>query len=252
MFEVLIREAAARFGVGDKALPLVQMLLAAMTAKDTGGLAGFLEKFKAADLGPLVQSWLGGGSSAQPISNAQVEAVLGVGGGLLPVLTTQLGLPRDKITEAIGYLLPALVGRLTPGGVLPANPPAEIASYAQAGQGLLTQAAQAVQVAQRAGGAAIGGNRKWLIWVIAIIVVLVILYAWSANRHEAPKPAVPMPAAIPMPGTTSTQNAQQPPYRQPPVSGATFGGSAPLAREPASAAAPTPADSAVAPASTAN
>ena len=28
MFDVLLREVAARFGMGDKALPLVQMLLA--------------------------------------------------------------------------------------------------------------------------------------------------------------------------------------------------------------------------------
>ena len=59
MFDVLIREAGARFGLGDKALPLVQMLLAYMTAKESGGLAGFLEKFKAAGFGPIIQSWLG-------------------------------------------------------------------------------------------------------------------------------------------------------------------------------------------------
>ena len=52
MFDVLIREAGARFGLGDKALPVAQMLLAYMTNRDTGGLAGFLEKFKAAGLGP--------------------------------------------------------------------------------------------------------------------------------------------------------------------------------------------------------
>jgi uncharacterized protein YidB (DUF937 family) len=228
MFEVLIREAAARFGVGDKALPLVQMLLAAMTAKDTGGLAGFLEKFKAAGLGPLVQSWLGGDEGAQPISNTQVEAVLGTSGGLLPALTAQLGLPRDQITQTTGYLLPALVGRLTPGGVLPANPPADIAGYAQTGQGLLVQAAQAVQAAQRTGGAAIGGGKKWWVWIVVIIIVVALLYAWSATRHEAPKPA-----PLPTPGAAAP--AAQPRHVQPPVPGAAFGGGAPVSR-PASAA----------------
>lgn len=80
MFDVLIREAGARFGLGDKALPVAQMLLAYMTNRDTGGLAGFLEKFKAAGLGPIIQSWLGGGPSAQPVSNSQVETVLGGSG----------------------------------------------------------------------------------------------------------------------------------------------------------------------------
>jgi uncharacterized protein YidB (DUF937 family) len=241
MFEILIREAAARFGVGDKALPLVQMLLAAMTAKDTGGLAGFLEKFKAAGLGPLVQSWLGGGAGAQPIGNSQIEAVLGTSDGLLPVLTAHLNLPRDKITEAIGYLLPALVGRLTPGGALPANPPAEIASYAQAGQGLLAQAAQTLQTAQRA--SVPGDAKKWLTWVIVIAIVLAALYAWSASRHEAPKPP-----PLPMPGNTSQPDS--PAHTQPPLPGAAFGGG--VAPKPASAAAPaTPAPSTATPAASA-
>ena len=247
MFEVLIREAAARFGVGDKALPLVQMLLAAMTAKDTGGLAGFLDKFKAAGLGPLVQSWLGGGDGAQPIGNAQVEAVLGTSGGLLPALTAHLGLPRDQVTEAIGYLLPTLVGRLTPGGAMPANPSADVAAYAQAGQGLLAQAAQAVQTAQRAGAG--GDNRKWLLWAVVIVIVLAALYAWSTSRHETPKS---LPQAFPMPGATSQPAAPQ--HVQPPVPGAAFGGSTSPDPAPAPAAAPAaaPVDSASAPASAAN
>jgi hypothetical protein len=41
MYEVLIREAAVRFGLGDKALPVLQMLLAYMTAKDSGGWLAF-------------------------------------------------------------------------------------------------------------------------------------------------------------------------------------------------------------------
>ena len=97
MFDVLIREAATRFGLGDKALPVAQMLLAYMTNRDTGGLAGFLEKFKAANLGPIVQSWLGGGPSAQPITNTQLETVLGSSGGLLSQLTSQLGVGREDL-----------------------------------------------------------------------------------------------------------------------------------------------------------
>ena len=68
MFDVLIREVAVRFNLGDKALPLLQMLLACMTRQDTGGLPGFLEKLKAAGLGPAVQSWLGGGPSAKAVT----------------------------------------------------------------------------------------------------------------------------------------------------------------------------------------
>jgi uncharacterized protein YidB (DUF937 family) len=232
MFEVLIREAAARFGVGDKARPLVQILLAAMTAKDTGGLAGFLEKFKVAGLGPLVQSWLGDGENAQSIGNSQVEAVLGTSGGFLSVLTAHLGLPRDQITEAVGYLLPTLVGRLTPDGNLPTNTPAEIADYAEAGQSLLAQAVQTVQPGQRS---SIGGNsRKWLIWAIAIVIVLVILYVWNTSGHETRKPK-----SFTIPGTSVQTTA--PAYVQPPTPRAAFGGSAPPKRASAAVSAADPA-----------
>jgi len=228
MLEVLIREAAVRFGMGNKALPLAQALLAAMMSKDTGGLAGFLEKFKAAGLEHLVRSWLGGGQGAQPISNSQIESVLGTSGGLLPALTAHLDLPRDRITEAIGYLLPALIGRLTPGGSLPTHPPADIASHAQIGQGLLAQALQAVQAAQQTGAA--GNSRKWLAWAVAIVAVLAALYAWSTStsRPEAPKP-IAAPASPPP--QLPVNNAQ------PPSPGAAFSGGAPVG-EPASAAAP--------------
>jgi len=208
VLEVLIREVAARFGVGNQALPLVQMLLAAMTSQDTGGLAGFLDKFKTAGLGPLVQSWLGGGASAQPISNVQIESVLGNNGGLLPTLTARLGLPRDQITQAIGYLLPALVGHLTPGGNLSANLPDDITSHAQAGQSLLAQAAQTLQTTQRAGGGLIR-----LAGVIVIIIVLAALYAWSSGHHQAPK-SIHAPT---VPTATGPSSASEPAQ-------ATFGG----------------------------
>ena len=192
MFEVLIREAAARFGLGDKALPLVQMLLAYMTNKETGGLAGFLEKFKAAGLGPIIQSWLGGGPAAQPVSNSQLETVLGSSGGLLSMITSRLSLPRDNVTGALGYLLPAIVGKLTPGGSMPSSLPPEVASLAAAGQGLL--AAPAVGAAQ---GATAGGIGKWVPWIIVAVAALVGLSYCAKNRTADTAGTMPPAASAP-------------------------------------------------------
>ena len=236
MFDVLIREAATRFGLGDKALPVAQMLLAYMTNRDTGGLAGFLEKFKAANLGPIVQSWLGGGPSAQPISNSQVETVLGGTGGLLSLITSRLAVNRDNVTAAIGYLLPAIVGRLTPGGSVPASVPPEVASLAAAGQSLLAAPSTAAAAAPAAGG----GMMKWLPWVIVAAAALIGL-SYCGKKTPAPDATVPPaasapaePAAVPPPVT---------PASEPPK--ASFGGGAPMA--PASAPA-EPASTVAAPA----
>ncbi|MDO5692225.1 MAG: YidB family protein [Pseudomonadota bacterium] len=223
MFEVLIREAGARFGLGDKALSVAQMLLAYMTNKDTGGLAGFLEKFKSAGLGPIVQSWLGGGPGAQPISNSQVETVLGASGGLLSMITGQLGVNRDNVTSAIGYLVPAIVGKLTPGGSLPSSLPPEIAALAATGQNLLDTPAMATAEAPSAGNV-----MKWLPWVILAAAALIGLsYCGTNKTAEQPATSVPAPveapASVPAPATSGSDAAPQAPASEP-------------ASEPASAA----------------
>lgn len=237
MFEVLIREAGARFGLGDKALPVLQMLLAYMTNKDTGGLAGFLEKFKTAELGPIIQSWLGGGPSAQPISNSQVETVLGASGGLLSMITSRLEVNRDNLTSAIGYLLPALVGKLTPGGSLPNNLPPEVSSLAAAGQGLLAAPAAQVEVAPAAGG----GVMKWLPWVIVAAAALFGLSYCNKTEEVAPAPAstpaeVPAPAASEAPVAVFGGSAQAPSPAAAPDAVAASEPAADTPTQPASAA----------------
>ncbi len=165
MFDVLIRELGARFGLGDKSGELLRIVLAYMTNKDTGGLAGFLEKFKAAGLGPLVQSWLGNTASPQPLNNTQVEAALGSSGGLLDLVSRQISAPRDNITGALAYLIPGLVGKLTPGGSMPTAVPAEINAFIGDSKAVLAPLAAPV-------AAASGGIAKWLPWLIGALVVL--------------------------------------------------------------------------------
>lgn len=233
MYEVLIREAAVRFGLGDKALPVLQMLLAYMTAKDNGGLLGFLEKFKAAGLGPIVQSWLGGGPSAQPITNSQLETVLGSSGGLLSLVSGKLGLGRDNVTAALGYLLPAVVGKLTPGGSLPGGLPAEAQALASAGEQLMA-AAPAIA----AGGArSPGGLLNWLPWVVVVLAALFGLSYCGKEKAPATAPApVEAPASAPAAPASAPASAEAPAASE----------AAPAATEPAAgasapASAPAPA-----------
>ena len=226
MFEVLIREAAARFGLGDKAPALIQLLLACMTGKETGGLAGFLEKFKAAGLGPIVQSWLGGGPAARPISNSQLETALGGSGGPLPLITSRLDLPRDSVTSALGYLLPTLVGKLTPGGNTPSTLPPEIASFAAAGQALLAAPSDDENAARNRAGLG-----KWLPWVIVVVAVIILIYIVKNRADEAAPPATPPAASAPATTGLGPAPASQPAAANNPAP-------ASPASEPASAAQP--------------
>lgn len=188
MFEVLIREAATRFGLGEKSPALLKMLLAAMTSQKTGGLAGFLDHFKTPELGPIVQSWLGGGPAAQPISNSQLESVLGQPDGLIPLFARKLELDRDNVTSALGYFLPAVVGKMTLGGSIPSKLPAEITSLADSGQKLLDEA----QTDAKSSTGKKAGLGKWLPWIIVVLVIIFGLSYCSKNKKvDAPAPVTP-------------------------------------------------------------
>lgn len=206
MYEVLIREAGARFGLGDKALSVVQVLMTEMTDKDKGGLAGFLEPFKAAGFGPIIQSWLGGGPSAQPISNRQLEEVLGTSGGLLSSLSARLDVDRDALTSALGYLLPALVGKLSIGGSVPSHYPPEALDMAEAGRQLLAGPAPSE-------GPGSAGFFKWLPWLVLIVAIILGVSYYNKAKHSADgrqQPAVitlPQSSPAPSAGTESAPAA---------------------------------------------
>jgi outer membrane protein OmpA-like peptidoglycan-associated protein/uncharacterized protein YidB (DUF937 family) len=131
MFDSLIKEIATRFHLNEeRALPLVQLVLAYMTNKETGGLTGFVQKFKNAGLGGVVQSWIGGNPAhAQEISEGQVQQVLGGPAGLLRLLTSKFGINSQVGSTMLGFLMPRLMGTLTPQGTLQSVVPHEITDF---------------------------------------------------------------------------------------------------------------------------
>jgi uncharacterized protein YidB (DUF937 family)/outer membrane protein OmpA-like peptidoglycan-associated protein len=157
MFDLIIREAASRFGLGDKAGPLVQMLLAFITNKDTGGIGGFMSKLSAGGLGNIAQSWLGGGAGAQAVSSSQIESLLGGQGGLLNSVTSKLGIGGATASSALGFILPAVIGKLTPGGSVPTSLSSDVMGFISGGASSLTKGATgAAMGAVGAAGAAAG------------------------------------------------------------------------------------------------
>lgn len=209
MFDLIIREAASRFGLGDKAGPLVQMLLAYLTNKDTGGLSGFISKLTSSGLGNVAQSWLGGGAGALPVSAAQIESLMGGQSGLLSNITSKLGIGGSTASSALGFLLPMVIGKLTPGGTVPTSLSSELMGFISGGASSLVSgvtgaaagavgaagaatvaaskvvgaAGHAVGSAANAGinaganvaSAAGGGLMKWLPWLAAGAAALFLL-----------------------------------------------------------------------------
>ena len=176
MFDLIIREAASRFGLGDKAGPLVQMLLTYITNKDTGGLSGFISKLTSSGLGNVAQSWLGGGAGAQAVSSSQIESLLGGQGGLLGSITSKLGIGGATASSALGFLLPMVVGKLTQGGTVPTSLSSEVMGFGTGGTTL------------SAATAAGGGLMKWLPWLAAGIAALFVL-SYCNKGSDAAKQA---------------------------------------------------------------
>lgn len=212
MFDLIIREAASRFGLGDKAGPLVQMLLAYITNKDSGGITGFMSKLTSGGLGNVAQSWLGGGAGALPVSSSQIESLMGGQGGLLSSITSKLGIGGATASSALGFLLPMVIGKLTPGGTIPTSLPNDVMSAISGGGAAITGAASAatgaaavaaskvigaagqtasgaVASGAEAAGTAGGGLMKWLPWLAAGIAGLFLLSYFSKGGDTAKQAA---------------------------------------------------------------
>lgn len=178
MFDVLIRELAARFNLGAQAEPVLRMVLADMVDASKGGLPAFVQKFEAAGLGARVASWVGEGAAAQSISPAQVETVLGGSGDLISRLSKLPGLTRPDVTVALTYLLPALVGKLTPDGTVGTVLPVGFKTY-------FDESAARVSASNTSSGAA-DGLVRWLPWLFAALAGLSVLAYCSKQQSEPP------------------------------------------------------------------
>ena len=238
MLDTLIREFSARWGLADQGRPLVQMLVAAISNPATGGLPGFLEKFRREGWGGMVNTWVDNNATPENPTTAQIETVLGgsSAGGLLNQLATRLNLPYDKITTAVAGLLPMLIGRMTPDGTIPSTLPTEFSTLAREGNALLglgvgagSTAAGAAAAHTRAARAATAspvssssaGLGKWLPWLIAALVVIfgVSYCSKSKDPVETPPPAPTTPAPVePVPATPAPEPVPEPAPAEPAAS----------------------------------
>jgi uncharacterized protein YidB (DUF937 family) len=119
MLGQLVRETADRFGLSTASVSaLASSLLSQITNEGTGGPEGFVDQFQRAGLGEVVRSWFGG-QAARTITPAQLESALGT--DALDKLAGSAGLTRPVATNALTFLLPKLVGALTPNGTFPSR-----------------------------------------------------------------------------------------------------------------------------------
>jgi outer membrane protein OmpA-like peptidoglycan-associated protein/uncharacterized protein YidB (DUF937 family) len=128
MFDALIKEAASKFGLGDKASGILSTLLGLMFSKSSGGMSGFIDKLTQGGLGKIASSWIGKGDS-MAVNSTQIESALG--SDVISNLASKFNLPSEPVGMAVAHMLPKIVNGLTPDGVIPKSLPANLAQYAE-------------------------------------------------------------------------------------------------------------------------
>jgi uncharacterized protein YidB (DUF937 family) len=81
-----------------------------------GGISGIVSQLEQQGLGPTVRSWVGTGPN-QPITADQLHRALG--SGTIQELAAKFGLDPQDFAQKLAQVLPQVIDKLTPGGVVP-------------------------------------------------------------------------------------------------------------------------------------
>lgn len=211
-FDTIIEETNERFGLNSEgAGSLLSALLNYISDPGHGGFGGFVDRFRTAGLGDVVNSWITTGDNTT-LSNEQLESAIGEDG--IRQIADRAGLEQASATPAIAAMIPHVVDQLTPDGEMPDEtsvltritglmPGASAAASSGAFTGEVVDrvdpAAEFVQAkgrsvdemgdritAERSGGA--GGALRWLIPLI-LLGILIALGMWFCGPSTPVGPA---------------------------------------------------------------
>jgi uncharacterized protein YidB (DUF937 family) len=95
---------------------LVNSVMELVNSPQVGGLAGIVSKFESSGLSKQVQSWVSTGKNL-PATGQQIEQGLGL--EKIKGLAQSLGLTPDVMKAKLAEILPQVIDKLTPDGVIP-------------------------------------------------------------------------------------------------------------------------------------
>lgn len=174
--DMVMNEVQSRYGLSDtKASSLLSGLLSLIT-QQSGGISGFIDRFRNAGLGDVVSSWFSG--TTRNLTNDQVESVLG--SGALNNLASKAGISTTTAASAVALMLPRIMQSIAPSGVVPTRLPAELMSYISGPTAAVAAGTrQAMYAAERA--AETTGLRRYL-WPLLALLALILLGLWLWGR----------------------------------------------------------------------
>lgn len=167
--DLLVNEVESRFGLGGAKAGSLLAAILSLIQEQSGGLAGFLDKFRRAGLSDTVSGWLSGGTPT-PVSADSLQNVLG--SQTVSNIASRVGLPASTAANALGFMIPRLVQSLAPGGAIPTRLPAEAMSYLSGATGAVAAGARgAVHAVEQS------GMRRYL-WPLLAVLAAFLLFYW--------------------------------------------------------------------------
>jgi len=117
MFDDIKDKALGMLGEsGGEGSGLLKGVMEMLSDKEGGGLGGLVQSFQQKGLGDIIYSWIGTGQNAE-ISPDQIRE--GLGSETLQNLAAKAGISPDEATAKLSELLPNLIDKMTPDGVIP-------------------------------------------------------------------------------------------------------------------------------------
>ena len=180
MLDSVLADAGNEFGLSPSKTTTVLSGLLSMMNDFPGGFRAFLDRLCKAGLNDVVASWVRG-ISPRPISSSTLEKA--IGRDSVETIAARAGLSISAASSVLAYMLPAIVQRLTPGGVVPNRLPPEVLSYGNSPTAAVAASARravyATEKAVKRAGAPAG------LWPLIFFVVMALLsyWYWSSRRH---------------------------------------------------------------------
>ena len=170
ILDSVLTETGSQLGISTRSAGSVLSGLLAFINQEDGGVAAFLDRFRRAGGSNLVSSWLVG--DARVVSAGAVENAMGH--QTIDRIGARAGLSFSTASSAIALMLPKLVQRLAPGGVVPKSLSPDVLSYVTAA--IPSATAASVDAAGARAAANLGARR--FAWPLLAMLLAAGLFLW--------------------------------------------------------------------------
>jgi uncharacterized protein YidB (DUF937 family) len=178
--DAVLVDVGSQFAISNSKTTHLLSGLMSLFTESPGGLGAFLDRLRKAGLSSVVSSWLYD-SSPRPITTNALETA--IGRDTIDRIASKAGLSFATASSALAYMLPKIIQRLTPGGVIPTRLPLDIVPSVATTTSTVA-ASGTRQAALASEGAVARASAPAFRWVLLLAILgLLLLGYWRWNSR---------------------------------------------------------------------